>query len=323
MVKPIVHIDANFIEEQTSFKELIEELKNQFCSQSLIVPDRSHHEFPGRSDSEKNTLLLMPAWNPQLAGGVKVLTLNPENPKHGVDTIQGLYLYLNPLSGIIEALLDARVLTSKRTAAASALASSYLSRKDSKILLVLGTGPIAENLIKAHVEVRAIKQIYVWGRNHEKAKQLVSKFADKDYDVEAIESYQSFIGLADIISCATSSQKPLLRAEDLRKGQHLDLVGSYKRSMREVDDKVMQISSIYVDTMHAVQESGDLILPIENQVISLDSVISDLFHLCIQDQFARQLNQEITVYKSVGHALEDLAAAHYLVKKYNRLNEHL
>ena len=322
-VNSIIQIDRNFIEEHTSFNELINLLKVHFAADSIVAPNRTHHEFPGRKEGEINTMLLMPAWASKFAGGIKVVGLNPDNPEFGLPTIQGLYIYQNAESGSVESILDARALTVKRTAAASALASRYLSRKDSKRLLMIGTGPLAENLIRAHCAVRPIDQVYIWGRNFEKAKYISQKFSGEKYTVTPVTSKEEYLSQVDIISCATSSGTPLIFSELISDGQHIDLVGSYKRDMREAEDKVIGRCSIYVDCDQAQKESGDLIIPLENNVINTDSILDNLFALCREDKFRRQNDDELTLFKSVGHALEDLVAAHYFVNKYKIIHEHI
>ena len=161
----IKQISTKFIEENTNFLELISEIKTHFSSDEILVPMRHHNDFPNPEVHADSTLLLMPAWNPSKNAGVKIVTVSPENGQFNLPSIQGTYIYFDAINGSIKAVLEAKSLTVKRTAANSALASSYLSRKDYSSLLMIGTGALSTNLIKAHASVRPIKEVYVWGRD--------------------------------------------------------------------------------------------------------------------------------------------------------------
>ncbi len=313
----IQQIDTDFIENNTDFVELITELKNKFSSDSILVPMRHHHDFPNPVVKEDSTLLLMPAWNPGQEAGVKIVTVSPENGQYDLPSIQGTYLYLDAVKGSIKAIMEAKSLTVKRTASASALASSYLSRTNASSLLMIGTGALSVNLIKAHASVRPIKQVYVWGRNFEKAQIIVEKLKNEDFKIEAVETIEEKIKNVDIISCATLSRTPLVLGEYLQEGQHLDLVGAYKKDTREADNDCVIRSSVYIDTYQGgLKESGDIVLPLKEGVLKEEDIQADLFELCSGSKKGRKNDQEITFFKSVGHALEDLAAATYYYNKY-------
>jgi len=313
----IVQIDTNFIEENTSFTELISALKQGFSNNDIIVPMRHHHDFPNPEVNADSTLLLMPAWNPSKEAGVKVVTVSPENGQFNLPSIQGTYIYLDAKKGTIKALLEAKSLTAKRTAAASALASKFLSRENSKRLLIIGTGALSINLIKAHATVRPIETVYVWGRNHKKANEVCKKLSNENYTIKAIKTIEEKISEVDIISCATLSKTPLILGQYLQEGQHIDLLGAYKKDMREADDDTIKKSSVYVDTFQGgLKESGDIVIPIKNGILKEEGIKADLFQLCSNKKLGRKNDSEITVFKSVGHALEDLVAAKYYYTKF-------
>lgn len=316
-MEAIPQIGANFIKENTVFPELIQELKNNFKRDEVIVPMRHHHDFPNPEVEEDTTLLIMPAWNPSKNAGVKIVTVSPKNGQFDLPSIQGTYLYLDALKGTIKAIIEAKSLTVKRTAAASALASSYLSQKDASSLLMIGTGALSLNLIKAHASVRPIKNVFVWGRNFEKAKAICKELKNESYSVNAIETIEDKISEVDIISCATLSKSPLIFGKHLKEGQHIDLVGAYKKDMREADDLTITRSSVYVDTYEGgLKESGDIVIPIKNGTLKESDIKADLFELCSGTKKGRISKKEITVFKSVGHALEDLIAANYFYNKF-------
>lgn len=316
----MIQIDKNFIETQTQFKELISEIQKAFYEQQMIVPKRHHHDFPNPVATDDTTMLLMPAWNSGKSAGVKIVTVNPENDQFQLPSIQGTYLYLDAKTGVMKAIMEAKSLTVKRTAAASALASSFLSRKDSNSLLMIGTGALATNLIEAHAAIRPIKQVYVWGRNYEKATAICEALQHKEYQLTPIKNISEKISEVAIISCATLSKTPLVLGTYLKPGQHVDLVGAYKPDMRESDDAAIAKASVFLDTYQSgLHESGDIAIPLSSGLLSKDEIKADLFELCSNTKKGRTSNSEITLFKSVGHAMEDLAAADYYYKKYTHV----
>ncbi|NVK52366.1 MAG: ornithine cyclodeaminase family protein [Flavobacteriaceae bacterium] len=313
----IKQISSEFIEENTHFKELISEIKNHFSSDEVIVPMRHHHDFPNPKVQADSTLLLMPAWNPSKNAGVKIVTVSPENRQFDMPSIQGTYIYFDAIKGSIKAILEAKSLTVKRTAAASALASSFLSKSDANSLLMIGTGALSINLIKAHASVRPIKNVFIWGRNFDKAKEIKNQLQHEDFSTTAIKSIEDKISQVDIVSCATLSKTPLVLGNYLKEGQHIDLVGAYKKDMREADDETISKASVFIDTFQGgLNESGDIVIPLKNGTLKEEEIKADLFQLCANQKTGRQSAKEITVFKSVGHALEDLAAANYYYNKF-------
>jgi len=316
-MKEIPFVSEEFINSNTNYPELVRRLRLAFADDMIIVPQRHHHDFPNPNENQESTMLLMPAWNPDTNAGVKIVTVSPNNSKYNLPTIQGVYLYLDARKGTVRALLDAKALTNKRTAAASALASTYLSRKDSSSLLMIGTGALSKNLIEAHAAVRPISEVFVYGRSKDKARQIADSMDSADYLVRAIDTIEEKIADVDIISCATLSTIPLVHGNLLRTGQHLDMVGAYKKDMREADDQAILRSTVFVDNFTgALKETGDLVIPLANGVIKKEDIKSDLFGLCAQKSPGRTSEDEITFFKSVGHALEDLVGAAYYVEQY-------
>lgn len=313
---PIFQIDNIFIEKNTVFTELIEVIKKNFAENKLMVPKRHHHDLPNPKMNSDSTLLLMPAWNPSKTAGVKIVTVSPENSQFDLPSVQGTYIYLDALKGSVKAIIEAKSLTAKRTAAASALASSYLSRKDASALLMIGTGALSINLIKAHASVRHLKEVFVWGRNYSKAQAVCKQLQNEDFIITPIKTIEEKISKVDIISCATLSKTPLVLGIYLKKGQHIDLVGAFKKDMREADDETISKSNVYVDTYDGIHENGDIFIPLNTGVLKQENIKADLFELTSNEKQGRVDNDEITIFKSVGHALEDLVAADYYYQKY-------
>ncbi|WP_108061758.1 bifunctional Delta(1)-pyrroline-2-carboxylate/Delta(1)-piperideine-2-carboxylate reductase [Poseidonibacter lekithochrous] len=306
-------IDKDQVAKALDYPSLVEALRNAFIS-DIKVPPRHHHDFKNPKEGMDSTLLLMPAWEESEAVGVKIVTVSPNNAKYDLPGIHGLYVLMDAQKGNIEALIEGKTLTAKRTAAASALASSYLSRKDSTSMLMIGTGALSSELIRAHASVRDIKDVFIWGRDKSKALKIVDELKD-DFNIKAIDNIEDEISNVDIISCATLSIEPLVFGKFLRHGQHVDLVGAYKPNMREADDELIQTVDIYIDTNMAKKETGDIKIPLESNTISEDDIKADLFQLTRKENRGRISDSSITLFKSVGHGLEDLAAAKLVKEK--------
>lgn len=311
-----IQIADNFIEKNTNFSELIAALEVGFSAENIVTPQRHHHDFSNPETGVDSTLLLMPAWNAGKDAGVKIATVSPENARYGLPAIQAIYVLLNAVTGITKATMQAKSLTAKRTAATSALASSFLSKKDASSLLMIGTGALSTNLIRAHATVRPIKNVYVWGRNYKKATAVCDALKGEQFNCQSLEAIADKISEVDIISCATLSKTPLVLGKQIRAGQHIDLVGAYKNDMREADDALISRASVFVDAFGAIHESGDIAIPLEKGILTKDKIKGDLFSLCSGKNKGRTDEKEITVFKSVGHALEDLVAASYYYKKF-------
>jgi len=270
-------------------------------------------------------LLLMPAWTrgPESHLGIKVVTVFPDNGKRSLPSIHGQYLLLDGTTGQTVAMLDGTMLTKRRTACASGLASRYLSRPDARRLLMIGTGALAPQLIRVHAKVRPIKEVAIWGRRPQQAAALAKELSvslpqalSRSITVRAAMDRRQAIGEADIISCATLSSTPLVEGDWLGEGQHVDLVGAYTPQMRESDDNAVRRARVFVDTRAgALKEGGDIVQPLANGTISETHVIADLYELSRGQRPGRAAGDatSITLFKSVGAALEDLAAAELAV----------
>ncbi len=313
-MSPIPFIDSAFMEVHCEYPALIESLKNGFAAEKPIFPKRNHYQLGLDPPDVEKTLLIMPAWDNEKDMGIKLVTIYPENSKQGHPVIQGVYVHFDKISGTPSCLLDARTLTNIRTAATSVLAASYLARPQSTVLLMIGTGSLCPYFIKAYTSLFPIVKVYLWGRDHFKTRKRAEELASGQYEVIAVKSYREVMSEANIISTITLAREPLIFGQDVRPGQHIDLVGSYTTDRREADDEVMMRSRIYVDTMEgACTESGDLVIPLKKGIIRKEDIAGDLFSLCSQTVGGRRSMEEITLFKSVGFALEDLVAARYFL----------
>lgn len=317
MSQAIPYLTAEELHRTLNYPDLVAALRLGF-TKDYVVPPRMHLNYINSPEEASNTLLLMPAVKSEENVGVKIVTVAPDNSQLGLPSIQGIYYLMDAKTGSPKALLEAKALTNWRTAAASALASSFLSRDKSEHLLLVGTGSLAPFLIEAHASVRPIRSISIYGRNTEKAAQIADQFTQKFESVRSISNLMDGMQEADIISVATLSAVPLIHGQWLRPGQHVDLIGAYKPDMREADDDVISRGRVYVDNLEmAPKETGDLAIPLANGILKLEDLQGDLFGLCQNKVQGRQTENEITVFKSVGHALEDLVAAQLVMKTFN------
>jgi len=279
------------------------------------VPVRHHHDIEVTGGSTA-TLLLMPAWQVGRHIGIKMVTVFPDNAEKSLPAVMGIYVLVDGSNGSPLALIDGPTLTVKRTAAASALASSYLSRPDAERLLMVGTGALAPQLIVAHAAVRPICNVLIWGRSAEKAQRLAKRMNRRDFRVDWTDDLETAARGAHIISCATLSKVPLIHGDWLQPGQHLDLVGAFRPDMRETDDAVMRRARVFVDTRAgATKEGGDIVQAVETGALSVDDIAGDLFELTRGDRSGRRYYDQVTLFKSVGTAVEDLAAAQLVVER--------
>ncbi len=308
-------IDAEVLDDLLDYPALIKALREMFRL-GCESPTRHHHtvEVPGGA---QGTLLIMPAWQAGGMMGVKTVTIFAGNAARGLPSVLGQYYLMDANSGEPLALIEGTVLTRWRTAAASALASDYLSRTDSGRLLMVGFGSLAPHLIRAHGAVRPIRQVRIWSRTTAHAKALAAKLEIPGLGITVTTDLEESAAWADIISCATLSTAPLIHGDWLKAGVHLDLVGAFRADMRETDDRAMARARIYVDTKGgALAEGGDILLAIEAGAISEADIRAELHDLTSSDAGGRGQDAEITLFKSVGAALEDLAAARLAYQRH-------
>jgi ornithine cyclodeaminase len=305
-----------------AFPDLVETLRGAF-RRGAIVPVRHHHAIALAGEPDA-TLLLMPAWDDRSTGtvaeaghlGVKIVSVYPGNAARGMPSVSGTYLLMDGRTGEPLAAIDGQALTLWRTAAASALAASYLARPEAARLAMVGAGALAPYLIEAHAGVRPIAEVSIWNRSRERAEKLAARLAGKPYRVEVSNDLARTVRSADIVCCATLSSEPLVCGAWLKAGAHLDLVGAFTPQMRESDDDAVERACLYVDTRDgALKEAGDIVQPLAAGIISRADIVGDLSDLCRGEAPGRRADEEITLFKSVGTALEDLAAAVHAIRR--------
>ncbi|MGY8668051.1 ornithine cyclodeaminase family protein [Bradyrhizobium sp. UFLA05-109] len=310
------YFTAAEVEAGLDYARLIDALAESFRRGGEAMPVRQSYDV-GTPDTPGH-LLTMPAWERGKALGVKLVTVFPANASRGLGAVSSLYTLFDGTTGWPRAMIDGETLTNRRTAAASALASRYLSRPNSSTLLVIGTGRIAACLPVAHRATRSIARVLVWGRNLQRAQAFAGEISRQGFATEAVVDLPTALAEADIISCATTSVEPIVLGRYLRPGTHLDLVGAFTRNMRESDDEAVCRSRVFVDTYGgALAEAGDLLQPIAAGRWDAGRICGDLHELTSGARPGRLEESEITLFKSVGAASEDLAAASLLVGRWD------
>ena len=308
---------AEDIDRSLDFPSLVDALSEAMRG-GFIAPARHHHEIE-RAGEKPAIQLLMPAWTESAsrAGlylGAKIVNVFPGNSARDLPTVMGLYVLQSGRTGATLAALDGTRLTHWRTAAASALAARHLARADAERLLVVGAGALAPYLARAHASQRSYKAIAVWNRTHESARRVAEALQAQGLPAVAREDLESAVAEADVISCATLTTAPLIEGRWLKPGQHLDLVGAFTLAMREADDEALRRARIFVDTEAACTEGGDVAIGLASGAIARADVVATLPALC-RGAKGRRSADEITLFKSIGAAIEDLAAAMLVWRK--------
>ena len=307
-------LDAAQIREATPWPELIGAIAEIVGSDGSVAPERHVHSVD-LAGGGTGSLLLMPAWCEREVIGVKAVTYFPSNTGTPSPTTHSAYVCFDRQSGEPRAVLDGDELTVRRTAAVSALAARSLARPDAARLLVVGTGRLAPNMVRAHALVRRFDAIKIWGRNPSAAEEVVEALAGEGLPAQWAANLDEAIGWADVVSCATSASSPVILGEQLAPGTHLDLVGGFRADMREADDAAIARAVLFADTVAGAVLAGDLAQPLADGVIAEDSIRADLRSLVTGRHPGRRTPEEITLFKSAGFALADLAAARLSLRR--------
>jgi ornithine cyclodeaminase len=292
-----------------AYKDIVNALRDGFRAE-ITTPVRHHHDI-----SDVSTLLLMPAWSKDWAG-LKTVVFKTDNAAQGLPTIQASYLLIEQKTGETVAMMDGGEITRRRTAAASALAADYLARKDAEVMTLVGSGALGPHFVHAHAAVRPIRKVFIYTRSIAKGEALAAELAHHGLEAHSVTDLEHAVRQSDIVSCVTTSTAPIVKGAWLKPGTHVDLAGAFKPSMRETDADVVARSSVYVDTRDgALAEAGDLLQARDEGKFDFKDVKGDLFDLCRGKAKGRSSADEITLFKSAGTAIEDLATAIMLYQK--------
>ena len=301
-------IDAAELRDRLPWPVLIAALRQAFIDGGE-VPARHVHTIAHPGGEPAGTSLLMPAWQAGGCYGVKVVNIFPGNSGLGLPGLHGVYALFDASTGVPLAVLDGSELTARRTAAASALATGILARPDASRVLLLGCGRVAALLPGALRAVRPdLRHITVWNHRPACARALAAQLCAQGWDAHASDDLAAAVHAADIISCATLSTTALVQGAWLQPGTHLDLIGSFTPQMREADAACFGRARVYFDTEEAGTKAGDVLSAIAEGGYDARQLQGTLAGLC-RGRPGRRDDREITLFKAVGTALEDLATA--------------
>ena len=305
------YFDMKAIQTALPYPLLVEALA-QGLQQFAQTPARSF--FSPNQDA--SCVMIMPAWRPHQMMGVKLVSVWPENNAKGESAVSAVYVVISCLDGRPLAVLDGTELTLRRTAAAAALAAKRLARENSETLAVLGTGSLSVPLVQAHTDTMRLKNVLVWGRQFHKTQRVVKQLKELGIEVRAMGDLEETLALSDVVAVATTATEPFLKADWVKPGTHISLVGAFTPQMAEAEPVLMARSQLFADCRASVLEKGGEVFQAIKQGLVLDSdVIADLAELTAQsDRNWRHDGQAITVFKSVGFALLDLIAAEVVMK---------
>jgi ornithine cyclodeaminase len=294
-------IDAAELSQLLPMSAAVDALEAAFCADRLPeAPQRTHVAV------QEADLLMMPAAG-ELGAGVKIVTVNPANPERGLPLIHGMYVLFAPGTLKTVGIIDGAAITGLRTAAVSGLATRWLARDDARRLVVYGAGTQARSHLEAMRAVRPIEEVRVVSRSAGPAEELADAVHSQHLDA-AVAGPDAVAG-ADIVCTCTTSSTPVFDGTKVDEGTHINAVGAYRPGARELDDHVVSKARIVVETRDAaLSEAGDLIIPMQAGVIGRDDVVADLSEV-VRGTPVRREQDDITVFKSVGVAFEDLVVA--------------
>lgn len=294
-------LDAEAVAARLPWGPLEAALRAMFLN-GCAAPLRHRHGLA------EGSLLLMPAWTARGHTGVKIVHVMPGNAALRLPSVHAAYLLSDGATGQPLAMLDGGALTDRRTAATSVLAAGHLARPESRRLLILGAGRVAHALAEAYAHRFDLTDIALWSPSGTSARHLATRLAAAGLPARAVASPDP--SGHDIVAAATLATTPLLTADTVAPGTHVDLIGAFRPDMREADAALLARATLVVDTRAgAMAEAGDILQAIAEGAITAEHVVAELADLCRGAHPGRRTAQEITVFKSVGWAGEDLAAA--------------
>lgn len=315
----MIYLNEHEVERSLPWPKLIAAIELAVAEGEIQAPPRLSYELDAKSVTGPGHLLIMPAWRCDSVIGIKTVTFWRDNAAHSLPSHGASYLLLNARSAEVLAVLDAGELTARRTAAVSVIAAKRLMRPEARRLLVIGTGPIARKMICAHAAMHDFETIEIYGRDPRRAAAAAAHAAALEAAAahcRASVELEESIRQADLIVSATSARSPVIRGEWISAGTHVDMVGSFTPTMREGDDVLLQRAhAIWVDTPVAATEAGDLVQPLASGALSMSAIRGDLRALLSVQGRRREQSSDITVFKAVGFAVPDLAAARAAVEQ--------
>jgi len=314
MARTIRFLSSHDIQQALPMKKAIAVMSEAFIALSrreVVVPLRLHLDIP----KHHGVQLVKPVYSPLLnQAGIKVISLFRDNAEKNLPLSHALMTIFDAATGIPQAIMDGDSLTAIRTGASSGLATDLLARPDSRVLVIFGAGPQARTQLEAILTVRPIKQVYIVDPNESKVKKLITEIQNS-YSV-SIRSVQPdrIPGETDIICTATNSLVPVLADEQITSGVHINAIGAFKPDTRELPTATVKRARLFVDQMEAcLAEAGEILIPLQEGEITTDHILGEIGELAAGSIPGRLSNHNITLFKSVGNAVQDLYAAHHVL----------
>ena len=295
---------------------VMEEMFRSLATGECLQPLRNIMRLP----DGKGVLGMMPGHVTKLGVmGIKVITVFHANSESGLPSHQGIVILFDAKHGQPLMLFDALEITAIRTAAASAVATKLLSRKNSSTLAIIGSGEQAKRHIEAMLLVRNIRNINIWSRNEKNAKQLVNELpGEYNIPIHIKKDVQKAVEHADIICTVTSSKEPVVMGEWIPAGTHINAVGSSTAAARELDTAAMTKSKLFADCYESLfNEAGDFLIPKKEGAVTDKHVMAEIGEILSGTKKGRENDKEITVFKSLGIAAEDIFSAYHIYQKIN------
>lgn len=314
--RPIVLIKSSEIQQNYSMPEAIEAMAEAFSSLSSgksFVPQR----YVTTVAEGALHMLLKPVSVDDLnRAAIKILTQKEMGAVHGIPAIVGIVMVIDTVTGEILSLMDGEYLTALRTGAASGLATKYFAREDSKTVAIFGCGAQGKTQLEAVAAVRDISKVWVFDKYEETAKSFISEMQNKlGIEIDIAKS-NKVLKECDVICTATNAETPLFLKDDLKEGVHINAIGSFKPNMQELDPQILKAAKIYVDQKEpCIAESGDLIKPIEDGIFTIKHIFGEIGEYALDRIEGRTRENEITVFKSVGVAIQDFVVANSIYEK--------
>lgn len=299
------------IRETINMKDIINAMEMAFIELSTGNPEMPIRAHISVAEPE-GTVLFMPSYmKPTEMVGIKAVTLFEDNRSNNIPYIQGMVCLFDGTNGTPQAVLDGTTITALRTGATSGLATKFLARQEAASCAIFGAGAQGKTQLEAVCAVRNIEKVLVYDTLPEAAKKYAEEMSKAlDVEVRVVATQKEAVQAADIICCATFSETPVFQNEDLAAGVHINAVGSYKPHVQEVPEEMVLRSRLFVDHREsALEETGDLIIPINKGLFTPQHIVAEIGEVAAKKAPARISEDEITFFKSVGVAVQDLAAA--------------
>jgi alanine dehydrogenase len=315
-------LSADDVRQALNMGEAIEAMKGAFIQLSTgkaVMPVRGEVSV----SKHGGVSLFMPAYlSEKDEMAIKIVSVFNDNPAKGLPLIHGLIVVLDATTGKPEAVMDGTYLTAFRTGAASGAATDYLARKDSSSVLIIGAGVQGRTQLQAVSEVRHLEEVWVYDIQKEHAQEFAAEMGKRlSLDIQVVDQLGSAVQEADIICTATTSSTPVFDAMDVKSGTHINAVGAYTPQMQEVPSETVARSKIVIDDRESsMAEAGDLLITIKEGMIGEDDIFAELGEIVAGIKPSRENKEEITLFKSVGVAVQDVAIANLVLSVAKEMN---